>query len=327
MANSKRHHFVPQGYLKAFSNADERLFAYRKDCPGEPHLRSIRDVAAENYYYAQPTPDGSRDLESLEKFFQQTENLWPDMVRTFERGNQLDRQLVEPFYQFIGALRVRGPASRDVAELAMAEQVRAFGEILEARGDLPIPPAGLEDALTFKNLTISIDPHQSIHAMPHMLDGFAHVLEYLGFAIIINETNVPLLTNDNPVIYFDPTVSEKDLRPYSIENGPPIELLMPITPKLLLVGHSQWAGPHSHLNLRYLPCQSPQIIKRANRFAARFAYREIYANSRSHDALVEKWSELSPVARNVQLQTAGGTAVVTQWIFGPRPNKPKWKPT
>jgi len=317
---------VPQGYLKAFADDNERLFAYRKECPEEPHLRSIREVAAENYYYAQPAQDGSRDLETLEKFFQKTENLWPEIVRTFESGSQLPDRLVEPFFQFLGGLRVRGPASRDVAELALAEQVRAVGQMLERRGDLPEPPAGLEDALTFENLEISIDPHQSIHAMPHMLAGFAKVLEHLGFAIMRNETSIPFLTSDNPVIYFDPSVPEDRLRPYAIENGPPIELLMPITPKLMLIGHSGWAGPHSHRTLRYLDGRDPQVIKRANRFTARFAYREVFASSRSFDELVAKWSKLSPVARNVRLNTPDGTLVVTQWIFGPRPKKPKWNP-
>lgn len=324
-AGAKRHHYVPQGYLRAFANNADRIFAYRKDNPTAPHLRAVRDVGAENYYYAQPKPDGSRDLETLEKLFQQTENLWPDMVRVFEDAKQLPVHLIEPFYQFIGLLRVRGPASRDVAELALAEQVRAFGKIMQEREDLPVPPLGLEEALAFDNLSISIDPHQSLHAMPHMLNGFARVLEYLGFSIVRNETSIPLITSDNPVVYFDPSTPEDQLRPYAIESGPPIELLLPISPRLLLVGHSDWATPYSHENFRHISCGNVQAIKRANRFIARFSYREVYAGTRSHDALIAKWSEHSPIARNSKLKTPDGTAIITQWVFGPRPSKPKWK--
>jgi hypothetical protein len=306
---------------------NERLFAYRKDNPNEPHLRSIRDVAAENYYYAQIKPDGSRDLETLEKLFQQSENRWCEIVAAFERGEQLSNDLTEAFFEFLGALRVRGPASRDAAELALAEQVRVFGQAMEKRGDFGVPPAGLEEALAFENLTISIDPHQSLHLMPYMLQGFSKVLDQVGFSILINYTKTPLITCDNPVIYFDPSLSEENIRPYAIENGPPIEILLPLTPKLLLVGHSDWAGPYSHRNLRYRTCSNPQIIKRANRYIARFAYREVFASTRTHDALVAKWADQSPIVRNSQLKTSAGTAIITQWIFGRRPVKPKWKST
>lgn len=318
---------MPQAYLRAFADTNERLFAYRKNNPSEPHLRSIRDVAAENYYYAQIKPDGSRDLETLEKLFQASENLWPDIVGYLAGGNQLPSRLLGPFYEFLGGLRVRGPASRDAMELALAEQVRAFGQIMEDRGDFAPPPPGLKEALAFQNLVISIDPHQSLHLMPSMLKGFAEVLDQVGFTVFVNRTGLPLVTSDNPIVYFDPTVPEERLRPYSIENGPPIEILLAITPSILLVGHSDWAGPYSHETIRFRECKNPQIIKRANRYTTRFAYREVYANTREHDLLIAKWSGQSPVARNSALKTPNGTAVITQWIFGPRPQKPKWKPT
>ncbi len=323
-APPKLHHYVPQVYLKRFTGEDGRLTAYRKDDPTNPHPKLPREVGAQNNYYAQPRADGSLD-RGLEDFFQRTERHWTSIVESFEASGQLPADLVEPFYEFMGAMRVRGPASRDAAELAYAEQVRMAGELMERRGDLPPPPPGLEEVLSMKNLTLAVDPHQSIHALPHMLAGFVRVLEHLGFCLVRNDTAVDLITSDNAVVYFDPTVPEDRLRPYGIENGPPIELMFPITPKLLIVGHSDWAGAHSHAHFRQLRCTATNTIRRANRHIARFGYREVYATNRAHDALVVRWAEQSPIVRNIRLETDSGSGLVTQWMFGPRPTKPKWR--
>jgi hypothetical protein len=312
--------------LRQFTNGDGRLTAYRKDDPKNPHPKLPKEVGAQNNYYSQPLPDGSLD-RGLENFFQLTERLWPSIIESFKSSGQLPHDLVEPFYQFMGAMRVRGPASRDAAELTYAEQVRMAGELLERRGDLPCPPPGLEEALSMKNLVLTVDPHQSIHALPHMLDGFARVLAHLGFCVVRNETPIDLITSDNPVVYFDPAVPEDGLRPYAIEDGPPIELIFPITPKLLIVGHSDWAGPYSHSNFREMRCTATNIIRRTNRYVARFGYREVYATDRAHDALIAKWADQSPVVRNTTLKTDTGSGIITEWVFGSRPPKPKWKPS
>lgn len=323
-APPKLHHYVPQVYLRRFRNASGRLIAYRKDDPTHPHPKLPKEVGAQNNYYTQPLADGSFD-RGLENFFQITEDLWPAIVESFEVEGQLPQLLIEPFYQFMGAMKVRGPASRDPAELAYAEHVRMAGELMEQRGELPVPPPGLEEALKIKNLILSVNPHQSIHALPHMLTGFARVIDQLGFCLVRNETAFNLITSDNPVVYFDPTIPEDHLRPYAIKNGPPIELLFPITPKLLIVGHSDWAGPYSHTHFRVMRCQNANIIRRANRFIARFGYREVYSTDRAHDSLIVKWAAESPIVRNTALETNGGKVVITQWVFGARPTKPKWK--
>lgn len=322
-APPKLHHYVPQTYLRQFTRRDGRVFVYRKDDPANPHPRLPRETGAQNNYYAQPLADGTLD-RGLEAFFQRTETLWPSIVHSLSTEGQLPNDLVEPFYEFLGAIKVRGPVSRDAAELMLAEQVRAAGKIMQERGDLPVPPPGLEDILDINNLVLSIDPHQSIHAMPYLLKGFARVLDLVGFSLVRNDTRVDLITSDNPISYFDASAPEADLKPYAIESGPPVELIFPITPRLLLVGHSDWIGPKSHSVFRQLLCRDPQVIKRANRFTARFAYKEIYAVDRAHDDLVRKWADKSPVVHNKILDLEDGNAVISQWVFGSRPLKPKW---
>lgn len=323
-AGPKKHHYVPQAYLRAFADSRERLYSYRKDDPAKPHHLNVRNVAAENYYYAQPTPDGGRDV-SLERAFGEVENHWPEIVRRLADGQQLSPHLIDLFYQFLGLMRVRGPATRDALELQLAEQVRALGRVMERNGDLPPKPAGLEEALSFENLSVSIDPHMSIHGMPSVLCAFGQILSVIGFSIVRNGTSVPFLTSDNPVLYFDPTVPEARMRPYAVENGPIVELLFPLSPNLMLVGRSEWANPISHQVLAHITWNDQSDVERANRLVVRFGYHAVFASNRMHDELIARWAAESPVTRTVSVPTPDGELTITQTCFGPRPKKPRWK--
>ena len=99
---------------------------------------------------------------------------------------------------------MRVPAARDIS---LAEQAKATHRVLDQAGKLPPKPKGHEDILD--HISVSIDPHQSLHAMPALMRGFGHVLNWLEFEVVHNETDVSFLTSDNQVVVFDPTEREK----------------------------------------------------------------------------------------------------------------------
>ena len=149
--------------------------------------------------------------------------------------------------------------------------------------------------------------------MPDLARGFSIILDHLGFEVLHNKTDVSLLTSDNPVVCFDPTVPEGRVLPYQVR--PPhgaIELLFPIDAETVLRGHTRLrrAGPQS---LGHKVLADRQQAKRINRFIARFGYRFIFAHDRSHEALIVKHASMSPVID-----------MLNGCVFGPRPTKPKW---
>jgi len=218
-------------------------------------------------------------------------------------------------------MRVRVPAMRDMIEMSRAEQVKATARLLDRKGMLPTMPEGFEDLLD--HMTVSIDPHQSLHAIPTLLKGFNLILNQLSFEIIHNRTDIAFLSSDNPVIYFDPSMSEVSLLPYQV--CPPlglIEFLFPIDTQTTLRGRT------GRLSLRHLAITDRQIIKRINRFVARFAYRFVFSRDRNHGALIAKFAGESPVLKSTTLQgPTGEEAVFLECVFGRRPTKPKWKPS
>jgi hypothetical protein len=167
-------------------------------------------------------------------------------------------------FSFLILMGVRVPAARDMVEVMLAEQTKAEVKLLDRQGKLPRKPEGREDILD--HLSVAIDPHMSLRAMPDLAKGFGIVLDQLGFEVLHNKTDVSFLTSDNPVVCFDPTVPEARVLPYQVR--PPrgsIELLFPIDAETILRGHTglRRAGPRS---LRHVPLTDCKEAKRINRF-------------------------------------------------------------
>src|SRR6266498_3638904 len=314
----KRHHYTPITYLNHFADNLGRIYAYRKDDVDTPlHVRPS-EIAFERYYYSQPLPEGGRDNNTLEDFFSTIETTWPSLVGRIRSGST-DPLDVEELFTFMTLMRVRVPATRDLIEMSRAEEVKATLGVLNRSGMLPPMPPGYDNLLN--DVIISIDPHQSLHAIPDLSRGFGTVLDSLGFEVLHNKTKIGFLTSDNPVIYFDPTVPEGKILPYQIR--PPhgsIELLFPIDPTTVLCGRTGRPGTFRHSTMA-----SSQAVKRINLFLSRFGYRFVFSPGRTHQSVISKYANTSPVGKFVTVPTpTGGIFLSSSWVFGPRPAKPQW---
>ena len=270
----KRHHYVPKAYLKSFCDNDGRVRIYRKDDPDRVFRSSPDQTAFHRYYYSQPRCGGDKDHETLENFFATVEGQWPDIVGRLSRRENLNEQL-EVIFDFMALQRVRVPASRDAAEALLAETVVSTLRALDAAGQLPPKPEGHDDILD--HVEVTIDPHQSIHAMVDMLRGTAAVFDRIGIGALHNSTGVPFLTSDNPVVWFDPSVQDELMRPYALATTGPVVLLFPVTPHLLIYGHSSMRDQFGRQGLRHLDEVDSGNVERLNRQICRFAYSAVFA--------------------------------------------------
>jgi hypothetical protein len=218
--------------------------------------------------------------------------------------------------------RVRVPASRDVVELLLAEFFKAKMWELDVAGQLPPKPKGFEDILD--HVEVSIDPHQSIHAIPKIIKGYGQVLNLMGFCTLTNKTNVPFLTSDNPVIWFDPSVQDADLQPYVLRPGGPVMLLFPVSPQLVIVGDSSKRDEFVVNGLDVADLTKPHIVMAINRQVCRFSYETVFAQESGHEKLIQKHADISPVPRFSGVPKGEGQIVVWKMEFGKRERKPKW---
>lgn len=218
---------------------------------------------------------------------------------------------------------VRVPATRDNIELMYADMVSTKIKELEKEGKLPEPPSGFENILDF--VDVSIDPHQSLHAMAPLLENFNELLNRLGFQVIRNNSNIPFITSDNPVIWFDPKYAEKEIVPHTIEPNGSAILIFPIAIDLLLVGTTANRADFEKYGLLEAITPPQSLIIMYNRLIAKFAYREVFSSRNDTGDLVSKFSNLSPTLKKVSIP--GPKGITSQWtrIFGPIRKKAKWE--
>lgn len=298
---------------------------YRKDDPAKVLYQSPSNTAFQRYYYSQPLPEGGQDNNSLEDLFSKLEGNWPAIVQRLSQHQPLDG--LEELFTFVALQRVRVPASRDAMELMQAEQVKATIRVIEAAEKLPAKPPGFENLNIADVVNVSIDPHQSIHGMATVLQGLEQLLNHLGFAILHNTTEIAFLTSDNPVIWFDHTVAEDRMRPYAVQPDGPMTLVMPLSPTLLLYGHSDLRDRFVRDSLIHSEMGDRQWIKTANRLICKFAYEAVFASAPGHEKLIERYAMISPVLETVTMPTeSGGFMILHQQVFGQRTPKAKWKP-
>lgn len=323
MQQTKRHHFVPKAYLKAFGDLKGRLLVYRKDGPPEP-LHVIPDATQfRRYYYSQPTPEGGQDNNTLEEFFSTIEGDWPETVAKLHRREDVNDRL-ERIFGFMALQRVRVPAARDAVEAVLAQTVKDTMRAMLATGKLPAPPPGLEDLPD--QVEVSIDPHRSIHAMVAMMQGMGTLYSMLGFAAVHNATPHPFLTSDNPVLWFDPSLPFDKQQPYTIKpDGGSVLFVFPVSPKLVLIGAPEYKKTFSQCGLLHSDVPDEAWVRSINEQVCRFAYEAVIANGPGQEKVIAKYVDVSPIHEAVALPVGKGVATIHRQVFGLRVSKPKWQ--
>lgn len=319
--NKKRHHYIPKSYLKFFCDNSGRVLVYRKDDPCKAIPLSPDNVAFHKYYYSQPRLDGGKDHNALEDCFSKVEDKWAGIIDQLHRRENVNDSLIDIF-QFMALQRARVPASRDATERIEAERTLALARRLDKSGRLPPKPVGFENLLD--QVEVSIDPHQSIHAMMPMIEGFCQVFDRIGFCVLHNKTDFPFLTSDNPVIWFDPSIKDADLRPYVLRPDGPVLLLFPVSPSLIIYGDSSRRDEFVSEGVGIADISEVNFVEIFNRQVCRFAYQAVFAQKAGQERLIREHAELSPTIRFNRIGAGENESVVFEMVFGKRERKPKW---
>ena len=319
--DKKRHHYVPKAYLRSFCDDTGKVLVYRKDDPSKAIPLSPDNTAFHKYYYFQPTPEGGKDHNALEDFFSKVEDKWPGIVDRLHRQEDINDSL-EDIFQFIALQRVRVPASRDAIEKIKGERIKAVARRLNAVGKLPPKPKGFEDILD--HVEVPINPYQSIHAMPYVIQGTGEVFGRIGIGALHNKTIILFLTSDNPAVWFDPSVQESDLQPYVLKPEGPVVLLFPVSPSLGIYGHTSILAQFVSEGFGIADLSDVGFLEMINWQVCCFSYEAIFARASGHERLIREHAALSPVPQFKRIPAGKGENVAFQMVFEKRKRKPKW---
>jgi hypothetical protein len=319
--DKKRHHYVPKAYLKSFCDEQGQVYVYLKDNPDKVIHQSPDNTGFHKYYYSQPLPGGGRDTNTLENLFAELETKWPPLVERMIRRDNVNSSL-DDLFAFIGLQRARVPASRDACEGFLAASVMATARSLDAQGLLPPKPPGFENILD--QVRVAIDPHQSIRAMAQVIRGAGQVLDQIGFGVIHNQTDVPYLTSDNPVIWFDPSVPDAQLQPYVLRPGGLVIFLFPVAPNAMVYGDSTIREQFACTGMLTSDATDREFINQVNQQICRFAYKAVFAQRKGQEAVIRRHEDASPVLLSDTQHLPGGTVVRSKYAFGRRERKTRW---
>lgn len=196
-----RQHYVPQGYLKGFSSQQGTPFVwvYDKREGRKPQEKSVKSQAYEDYYYAQETCSGDRDIDTIEKLLAQTiDNDIPPLIKSIQptpgRPIAITPEDKEKLAFFIALGLTRVPSFRNgindiftwAAQFSLSEVANRENELSE---------------LTERyRISVKAKDWVSLRPMIEMAEIIGHSLLKKNWQFYIASDNVSFMTSDNPIV-------------------------------------------------------------------------------------------------------------------------------
>lgn len=211
MSEPRKHHYLPQFYLRGFSANGRSIFQIEKR-GGRAYVSSIRDTAAIRDYHELDTEE-AEDPSVIEKRLAQIEaQLAEALARAIQCGVTTP-ETHNLLIQLVALLRVRVPAFKAGIEAYLQNVVRSVGLMMERKGELPPPPKGFEDVCRMENLSITISNWKLLEFMFRIAADrrLFDILAAMRPTILRAPREAFFLTCDQPVAIFHPTASPTDV--------------------------------------------------------------------------------------------------------------------
>jgi hypothetical protein len=241
---TKRCHWVPQSYLKAFAEKSTgKIWRLGKD-GGEPELKRLDKVAVKFHLYSPMGTDGRRD-DALEKNFADLESYFGDPVWK-ELCNGYPDLSWKPLRMMV-ALLVATTWLRTPTQFE--DWQRIHNQMRDFYSGLPQPP----EEVLMNGRRVEIDTSSwpayrdaSEEDMKAAWNGWlgqsseiAKLFLDMRWAVLVSNEG-KFITSDNPVMVGDPT------RPFRGLKDPGILVTFPISPTRLLLMDRRHSEPDSN---------------------------------------------------------------------------------
>jgi hypothetical protein len=278
---AKRQHYVPRGYLAAFTDPatpagqEPYIWVYERET-AEPYARSPRKLAVRTHYYSFATESGELDT-TVEEFLSKIESTGIRLIQRLIAGEAPDSFTEEDrgaLAYFIALMSVRIPGFRDSVEKFAADVMRKVAlvsalhpehfertmrEAYAAKGEKP--PENIEVVRQFVlsgEYELITSPLWSLQALIELAPTGAQYIYRYQWRILRASTGVRFITSDNPLVLVS---TEKLPAPYNWGTGwetPWMEATLPLSPDtclLISLHHPQGieaihAGTVNEINLR-----------------------------------------------------------------------------
>jgi hypothetical protein len=283
---SIRHHFVPQGYLRGFTDEGDGMrtfvWVYDKQLGRQPLKKSVRSIAWAPAYYSQERDDGTEDHDSLETALAKTiDNEIPKILEQIRPAPgtkfALDEESCGALAYFIGISLTRVPSFRDGINDMHTRLAQITLENLAHRN------SEVTDGVKKYGVRAKAKPWVSLVPMIKLAEQIGRSVLAKNWQFFVAPKDTPLVTSDNPVIFSGAAVGLSELGPAH----PGAELVMNLRKDLALVCTPKRGYPSMSVF-----ALSASEARKFNRGVVRAARRRVFANQHSSvlDAFVKKYS-------------------------------------
>jgi hypothetical protein len=300
----KRHHYIPEFYLKGFINLKTNfLWMYQKG-NDQVKIVSPRNAAVITYYYSFKNDKEDIDTNTIEDMMSMVEGEASPIFSKIDNEKMLnddDRKILSLFISF---LRIRVPNFRQNIEASGSEVVKItmkriasnekyFNSLLEmykkeTGKSIDIPLHELRDfALDDSRYKVEMDPIFSLSVGLNMVIELSEIIYKMRWNFLIAKDEYEFITSDNPIVIFDPS----DI------SGSPIGLLLkdtllcfPINRKLSLLADWESNSVSDYINIKNAG------VKDINRRVVINARKYVFSPEKKIgiQRLVKKYSEYYP---------------------------------
>lgn len=230
MSQPRKHHFLPQFYLRGFSADGISLQQIWKRSERSVGCR-IKDLAAIRDFHELDF-DGATDPLAIERELATVEGeMATDMASLLRDGIANSRALVQTI-GFVALQRMRVPAVKRHIEQSLGATIRATAKALERHGRFPPRPSGFKEELKIDNLIFQVSNWKCMELMfgmganPDLIDIMCGMR-----ACLLRAPAGSFVTCDQPVALYRATRSPYGVGPASRD----VEISVPLSSTALLV--------------------------------------------------------------------------------------------
>jgi hypothetical protein len=234
VSTPRKHHYLPQFYLRSFSEDRKRICQIEKESLRH-YFSAIKNTAAIRDFH-ELDHSSFDDPNGVEKSLAEIESqLAVPFQETIRDGVINSKRVHQGLIEMVSLLRMRVPAKKAMIEKSLEQFVRSTGLMMERNGKLPLPPKGFEDTLKMEKLKITINNWIIIQFMFQLAsdEDILNLLYKMTPSILIAPQESYFFTCDQPVAVFNPMATVKDVYGTGIVH-PKTEISLPLSSKVLL---------------------------------------------------------------------------------------------
>lgn len=202
----RKHHYLPQFYLRGFSIDRRGLFQIEK-ATSSHYGCQIKDIAAVRDYH-ELDGEGTTDPYALEKQLAELEGHQASQLQdALAEGISFDRHRIH-LVELLAVMRMRVPAVKEHIDRSYGWTVRAFALAHQRSGRLPRPPKGLEEKLRVEDLKIEVLNWKCLEVMFRMgaNEKVLDILSKMRATLYRAPFGCRFITSDQPVALYHPTL-------------------------------------------------------------------------------------------------------------------------